>query len=95
MEICLHPEKLGKLLDEVSRYRALTEEESVMLEQIVCRGHQSTGVKQRWTPEMDRELLQAAQVNGGIARHAEKIGVRPMSCHMRLHKLRKRNPVHG
>lgn len=83
-------DKLLKWLDEIGRQRALAEDETDIVEAIVCRGHRSTGVRQRWTPEMDEALLLAAGVEGGIARHAALIGVRPMSCHMRLHKLRKR-----
>lgn len=85
----LTPDHIGSLLDEVSRHRALTEEESVALEMIVTRGHRSSGMRTRWTPDMDAALLEAAKVDGGIARHAQSIGVRPMSCHMRLHKLRR------
>ncbi len=88
MEICVHPEKLGKLLDEVSRYRALTEEESVMLEQIVCRGHQSAGIRMRWTDEHDRELLAAADCPGAIQLMADRIGTTRMAAYKRLQKLR-------
>ncbi|MEW9855918.1 hypothetical protein [Novosphingobium sp. M1R2S20] len=89
MSICLPPEKMLSLLDEIGRHRALTDDETDIVEAIVCRGHRSTGIRTRWTPEMDEALLEAAKVDGGIARHAQKIGVRPMSCHMRLNKLRK------
>lgn len=84
-------DRLLAWLDEIGRHRALADEETDILEALVCRGHRSTGVRQRWTPEMDAALLAAAQVDGGIARHAKEIGVRPMSCHMRLHKIRKRH----
>lgn len=87
--ICLQPDKMLSLLNEIGRHRALTDDETDIVEAIVCRGHKSTGVKQRWTPDMDEALLEAAKVDGGIARHAQSIGVRPMSCHMRLNKIRK------
>lgn len=86
--ICLEPEKMLSLLNEIGSHRALTDDETDILEAIVCRGHRSTGVRQRWTSDMDQALLTAAQVDGGIARHAKAIGVKPMSCYMRLNKLR-------
>jgi len=89
MDICLQPEKMLSLLNEIGRHRALTDDETDIVEAIVCRGHRSTGVRQRWTPAKDAALLEAAKVDGGIKRYAEQIGVRPMSCHMRLNKIRK------
>lgn len=84
-------DKLLRWLDEIGRQRALADDETDILEALVCRGHRSSGVRTRWTPQLDAGLLDAATVDGGIKRYAEEIGVRPMSCHMRLHKIRKRH----
>lgn len=84
-------DRLLAWLDEIGRHRALADEETDILEALVCRGHRSSGVRTRWTPDLDAGLLEAATVDGGIKRYADEIGVRPMSCHMRLHKIRKRH----
>lgn len=88
MEICLHPEKLGALLDEVSRHRALTEEESLILERIVCRGHRRQSGRITWTPKLDQELLKCHNRPGAIRSFAERNGMTPRAAYVRIDKLR-------
>ncbi len=84
LQICLHPDALGSLLDEVSRYRALTEDESLLLEQIVCRGHRAQRVRIRWTAKMDRQLKLAALSKGGIRRFARDNGLSENAVYQRI-----------
>ena len=50
-EICLAPDKLEALLTEINRHRALTDEETDLLEAIITRGHRTTGIRFNWTPQ--------------------------------------------
>lgn len=87
-EICLHPDRLLSLLDEIGRHRALSDEETDLIEAIVCRGHRTAGLRTRWTPKLDRALLRAASQRGGIRAFADKNQMSPMAAHRRLTKLR-------
>ncbi len=88
-EICLHPDKLLGLLDEIGRHRALTDDETDIIEAIVCRGHKSTGVRFDWNPRLDIKLTIAGNTRGGVRRFAEHHLITPQAAYDRLHKLRK------
>lgn len=79
-----------RLLDEVSRKRALADDESDLLEQLVCRGHRSQGVRIIWTTKLDRALLRASFRNGTIRQFAADQGMSEMQAYKRLEKLRKK-----
>lgn len=78
------------LLDEASRRRALTDAESLLLEQIVTRGHQSRAIRFAWTPAIERELWRASYRKGTIKNFAAKHGITEKACYDRLAKLRAR-----
>jgi hypothetical protein len=79
-----------RLLDEVSRARALAEDESLLLEQLVCRGHRSQGTRIAWTPKLERALLRASYRNSTIRQFAADNGMSEMCAYKRLEKLRKK-----
>jgi hypothetical protein len=87
-QICLHPDKLLAILDELSRHRALTNEETDMLEAIISRGHVSRNIRFRWTTTIDRALMTAAHSRGGLKRFCERYGVTDGAARVRLHRLR-------
>lgn len=87
-EFCLAPDKLESLLDEISRHRALTPEETDMLEALICRGHQSTGRNFRWKPADDRALMKASRKRGGIQQFADERGIARQGAYSRLSKIR-------
>jgi hypothetical protein len=88
-EMCFHPDKVLDWLTEISRTRALKDEETDIIEAIVCRGHQSTGQRFRWNPRLDLALKRASLTKGGIKRFAEKHGMSPQAAYDRLNKIRK------
>lgn len=77
------------LLDEASRRRALSDEESLLLEQIVTRGHQTRGVRIQWTQALDRALWRASYRKGTIRQFAAAHNFSEQACYDRLLKLRK------
>jgi len=83
------PDIALRLLDEVSRTRHLTTEETDLLERLICRGHKSAGVRIRWTATLDRKLAQAAHSKGAIQRFAEQQGITPMAAYSRLRIIRR------
>lgn len=88
-EICLHPDFVLGLLNEIGRNRALSDSETDVVEAIVCRGHKSTQRNFRWTATADIELIQAAHTPGGIKGFADANGVSRKGAYDRLSKLRK------
>lgn len=87
--ICIAPDYLLALLNEIGRHRALADHETDIVEAIVCRGHRSSGIRIRWTSPMDRRLINAAKRRGGVRLFAEQNGMNPMAAHKRLEKLRR------
>lgn len=85
-EICLHPEKLLGLLTEIGRHRALSDDETDILEAIL----EIETVPFRWNSRLDAHLLTAAHSNGGIARFARRHEITPTAAYARLHRLRRR-----
>lgn len=80
-----------RLLDELSRARALADDESILLEQLVMRGHHNTkGVQLRWTPALDRALWRASYRKGAIKHFAESNGITPQAASNRLLRLREK-----
>lgn len=79
-----------RLLDELSRSRALADDESALLETLVCRGHQSTGIRITWTPKLERALLRASFRKASIRQFAADNGMSEMCAYKRLEKLRKK-----
>lgn len=92
-DICLAPDKLEALLTEINRHRALTDEETDLLEAIITRGHKAAGVRFAWTPRVERELKRAYSRPSGIKQFAEKYGISRNAAYMHLSRLRnvKRN----
>jgi hypothetical protein len=88
-EMCFHPDKVLDWLTEISRTRALKDEETDIIEAIVCRGHKSTGQRFRWTVRLDLALKRASLSRGGIKRFAEKHGMSQQAAYDRLNKIRK------
>jgi len=60
-----------------------------VLEIIVMAGHRSTGLRIRWTPALDRRLIKAAAMRGGIKAFAQSQGLPHWSAYKRLQKLRE------
>lgn len=87
-EMTIASSRLLGLLDEIGRNRALTDEETDMIEEIVSQDTTPF----RWNPRLDQGLLRAAGPNGGrdggIARFARRHGITPMAAYSRLHRLR-------
>lgn len=88
-QICLQSDLLLNLLTEIGKHRALADHETDLIEAIVCRGHRSSGNYHRWTPDMDRKLLKAANQRGGIKAFSERHGLAMWSAYSRLRKLRE------
>jgi hypothetical protein len=78
------------LLDEASRRRVLSEDESLLLEQIVSRGHSAKGVQIKWTPALDRELWRASYRKGALKHFAESHSITPQAASNRLLRLREK-----
>lgn len=79
-----------RLLDEVSRRRALTDPESLLLEAIVTQGHQSQGIRFQWTPALERSLWRVSARKGAVRDFAAKHRISEQACYDRLLKMRKR-----
>lgn len=90
-EICLHPEKLLDLLTEIGRHRALTDEETDIVEAILDIEHAPF----RWNPRLDNHLLTASHSVGGIARFARRHQITPMSAYSRIKRLKDRQSRKG
>lgn len=88
-QFCVHPDLLLDWLTEISRSRALRDHETDVIEAIVCRGHQSQGVRFRWNPRLDLALKRAAITKGGIRRFAARHAISEMAAYKRLAKIRK------
>lgn len=88
-QICIQPDFLMSLLDEVSRHRALSESESMMLEATLQQGHRSQSIRFRWTATLDRQLLQASTSRGGIKRFAIVHNITLQAASNRVLRLRK------
>ena len=81
---------LLEVLNELGCSRALTDYESEVLEDIISNETEQF----RWTADLDRALLMATEINGGIARLSRRIKVTPGMAYSRIHRLRaarKRN----
>lgn len=81
---------LMRLLDDVGRTRALLDEETDLVELIVTRGHRCTGVKLKWTPNIERELLRASHRKSGIRAFATQHGITEQAAYDKLSRLRGR-----
>jgi hypothetical protein len=79
-----------RLLDEVSRKRALANDESLLLEQVISMGRKPKGAHIRWTPQLDRALWQASYRKGALKAFAEKYGITPQAASNRLLRLREK-----
>lgn len=89
--ICVTPDFLMRLLDDLSRYRALADDETDLLEALVDRGHQTRGIRIQWTATMDLELLKAASMKGGVTEFARLHEISRQAAYDRCAKLRKAN----
>lgn len=86
-EFCVRPEFLLDLLTEVSRTRALADQETDMLEDIIAMQTEPF----RWNPRLDVQLIVASASPGGIARFARRHGiVNHDAVYQKLARLRKR-----
>lgn len=85
--ICVRPEFLLSLLEEIGRNRALADHETDLIEDIVNMGMPCF----RWNPRTDRALLLAANTAGGIARFARRYGISGGAAYQRLTRLRRRH----
>lgn len=81
---------LMRLLDDVGRTRALLDEETDLVELIVTRGHRCTGVKFRWTPNIERELMRASHRPSGIRAFATQHGITENAAYKQISKIRAR-----
>ena len=79
-----------RLVDEVSRQRSLADDETDLLERLICRGHKTTGIRIQWTATLDQTLWHASQQQGGIGRFAMAHKITRRSAYCRLNKLRAR-----
>jgi hypothetical protein len=73
------------LLDEVGRSRALSSDESDLVEDIVTAEREDF----RWSERLDQGLLRAALTSGGIARFARRHSITPSAAYNRLLRLRR------
>ena len=80
-----------RLLDEVSRKRALADDESLLLEAIVTQGHQSQGIRFKWTPKLERALVRASLRKGALQAFADANGLTYKAAHEHLRKVRARD----
>jgi len=85
-EISLHVERLLALLEEVGSHRALTSDETDLIEEIVMRSQEVF----RWTRKSDDELLLASARMGGISSFARRHQITPGMAYTRLYRLRGR-----
>jgi len=90
MIIPVKSEFLLELLTEVGRGRALTSQETDLVEEIV-RG-ENEPCDFQWTKEHDAMLVQAAK-RRGIHRLARALGVSDGAAYQRLHRVRRRQGV--
>jgi hypothetical protein len=88
-DICLPPHRLEALLTEINRHRALTDEETDLLEAIITRGHPSSAIRFKWTPALERALLRAYSRPSGVRAFAERHGITQQAAYDKLCKLRK------
>ena len=88
--IPVRADKLLAWLTEVGRHRALTDEESLLVEEIVRSENDETEFQ--WTEDHDRMLL-AASRRKGIHRLARELGVTDGAAYQRLSRVRKRQRV--
>jgi hypothetical protein len=88
-DICLAPAKLEALLTEINRHRALTDEETDLLEAIITRGHPSAAIRFKWTPATERALLKAYSRPSGVRAFAERHGISQQAAYDKLSKMRK------
>ena len=88
-EICLAPDKIEALLCEINRHRALTDEETDLLEAVITRGHRSSAIRFKWTPALERALLRAYSRPTGVRAFAERHGLTTQAAYDKIHKLRK------
>ncbi len=85
-EMTIASSRLLGLLDEIGRHRALTDEETDMIEEIVNQDVEPF----RWNRRLDLALERASKTPGAIARFARRIGVTESAAYNRLFRLRKR-----
>ena len=83
------PDMLSRLLDDVGRHRALTDEESLMVETLIRRRTQCR-VYVKWTADLDRKLLAVARKRSEVRKFAHRHQMTPQCAYDRLHKLRKK-----
>lgn len=74
------------ILTELEKVRPLTDSETDIVEEIVTRETQPFA----WSPQLDGDLLVAADRMGGIRRFAERHGITNDSAYARLVRLRRR-----
>jgi hypothetical protein len=86
-----------RLLGAIEKLRALTEEESVFLEQIIRRQNERQRHKgeapvtfRRWTAEMDRKLMKTRSIVER-RRFAEAHGLTDNAVYLRHSRLKRQN----
>ena len=84
-EICLHPEKLLGLLTEIDSHRALTDEETDIVEAILDIEHAPF----RWNARLDHHLITASASVGGIARFARRHAITASAAYNRLLRIKR------
>ena len=84
------PSILMRLLDDVGRTRALLDEETDLVEIIVTRGHQSSGLNFRWTPNLERELMRASHRASGVRAFASQHGITENAAYKRISLVKAR-----
>ena len=81
-----------ELLDRLGRQRALSEDESKLVEILVRRTTRALPRRlYRWTAKDDRILLKARHTPRGLIEAAEKLGVSENAARSRVRNLLKRN----
>lgn len=79
-----------RLLEEINRHRALHDDETDLLEILVTRGHRSTGIRLKWTPELERELKRVSHRPHGVRTFAARHGITEKAAYDKLARLRAR-----
>lgn len=85
-ELCLKPDIVLSMLDEIGKHRALEPHETDLIEDILAIESKPF----RWNPRLENQLLTAATSQGGITRFAARHGIDRFSAYQKLHRLRRR-----
>lgn len=89
-EICVQSDFMLGLLTEIGSTRALSEQETDLIEDIVAMEQPPAF---RWNPRLDQALIRSAHSKGGIRRFADRHRITHYAAYIRLSKIRKLDRV--